>query len=148
MTQKTVSENKSKVREFYAKVWNRHDKGTIPELLHPEIVFRGSLGEVKHGHDGFIDYLDSVHAALDDYRCTINDIVAEGDKVFAKMTFEGRHRARLMNVEATGRWVSWAGAALFDFNDGKIAQLWVLGDLLALKIQLADPNPRSQSTPS
>ena len=59
-----MSENKSKVREFYAKVWNCYDKGAIPGLLHPEIVFRGSLGEVKHGHGGFIDYLDSVHTAL------------------------------------------------------------------------------------
>ena len=143
-----MSENKSKVREFYAKVWNCHEKGAIPELLHPEIVFRGSLGEVKHGHGGFIDYLDSVHAALEDYRCTINDMVAEGDKVFAKMTFEGRHRARLMSVEATGRWVSWAGAALFNFDDGRIAQLWVLGDLLALKTQLANTDRHNQSTPS
>jgi predicted ester cyclase len=143
-----VIENKNKVRDFYATVWNRHDKGAIPGLLHPEIVFRGSLGDEKHGHDGFTDYLDSVHAALDDYRCTIDDMLAEGDKVFAKMTFEGRHRAQLMNIEATGRWVSWAGAALFHFKGGMIAQLWVLGDLLSLKTQLADPDRRNTPTSS
>ena len=55
-------------------------------VLHEDFTFRGSLGQEKHGHDGFAEYVDMIHNALADYRCTIEELVAEGENVFAKMT--------------------------------------------------------------
>jgi predicted ester cyclase len=52
------------------------------------------------------------------------------------MVFSGRHRAPLLGVPATGRQVSWAGAAFFTIADARIASLWVLGDIEGLKRQL------------
>ena len=57
-------------------------------------------------------------------------------KAFAKMLFSGVHRAEFLSYARTQRRVEWAGAALFTFRDGKIADLWVLGDMHHLLQQL------------
>ena len=124
------------VRRFYEDVWNTKGKEAIPEILHESIQFRGSLGAEKNGRSEFIEYLDSVHSALKDYECVIIEIVCEPSKAFAKMKFTGIHQGAFMGFRPTGRRVTWDGAALFHFKEGKIFKLWVLGDLVSLKAQL------------
>lgn len=128
--------HKDQVRRFYEVLWDAHDKAAIPSVLHENFTFRGSLGQEKRGHDGFAEYLDMVHDALGEYRCIIEELVAEGDKVFAKMLFTGIHRGHFLGYAPTQKQVSWAGSALFTLTDGLIADVWVLGDLPALKAQL------------
>jgi predicted ester cyclase len=77
-----------------------------------------------------------VHKALGDYRCIIEELVAEGNKVFAKMTFTGIHRDRFMDYSPTQKRVSWNGCALFTFESELIKNVWVLGDLKNLEEQL------------
>ena len=132
-----MSREPDQVRKFYGLVWNRYAKDSIPEILHDQITFRGSLGEEKTGHAGFIEYLDMVHRALGDYRCTIEELVSEPPKVFVRMKFSGIHKGEFLGYPPTGRRVAWSGAALFTFADGKIIDLWVLGDLKSLEHQLA-----------
>lgn len=129
------------VASFYADVWNRHDKSAIPRLLQPDFTFRGSLGQTKTGHAEFADYVDFVHRALGDYRCDILDLVAEGHQCFARMRFSGTHRGDFFSFMPTGKPVEWAGAALFTFRDGLVADLWVLGDVHGL-LQLLERNSR------
>ena len=81
--------------------------------------------------------MDGVHASLADYRCDILDMVEEGPKLVARMRFHGVHRGPLLAYPATGRRVEWAGSAHFTFADGRIADLWVLGDLYDLLRQIA-----------
>ena len=132
-----MSKRKDQVRRFYAVLWNAHDKQAIPSVLHEDVTFRGSLGQEKRGHDGFAEYVDMVHHALGEYRCIIEELVAEGDKVFAKMRFTGIHRNEFMGYAATGKPVSWHGCALFTFEGDLIRDIWVLGDLRSLQDQLA-----------
>ena len=127
---------KEQVIKFYEVIWNEHDKSAVPEVLHESFKFRGSLGSEKKGHAGFIEYLDMVHRALGDYRCEIKEMVSEQSKVFAKMRFSGIHKGEFMGVKATGRRLTWEGAALFHFSNGKVASLWVLGDIESLRSQL------------
>ena len=79
-----------------------------------------------------------VHKALGDYKCIIETLVAEDDKVFARMTFTGIHRNDFMGYAPTQQRVTWNGAALFSFSDGLIADVWVLGDLKTLEMQLIE----------
>jgi predicted ester cyclase len=124
------------VQAFYDQVWNRRDKAAIADLLHPDCTFRGSLGPTMTGHAPFAAYVASVTEALGDYRCTILDLVVEGERAFARMQFEGIHRGPFLGFAPTGRRVDWLGAALFTLKGDKIADLWVLGDLDGLREQL------------
>ena len=131
-----VSEPHRLVRAFYEDIWNRYDKSVIPVLLDSGFSFRGSFGQLHHGHAGFAEYVDFVHTALGNYRCDIQEIIAEGSKAFARMLFSGIHRGEFLNYSPTFKRVEWAGAAVFSFGGGKITDLWVLGDLHGLMQQL------------
>ncbi len=121
---------------FYHEVWNNADEHAAREILDENFRFRGSLGPEKRGQDGFISYMRSIHEALRNYRCIIEDIVTTETRVTARMTFKGTHQAKFFDVEATGREIMWAGAAFFTIVDGRILELWVLGDIDSVKQQL------------
>jgi steroid delta-isomerase-like uncharacterized protein len=125
------------VRRFYEEIWNRGDLATVPEICDRHLEFRGSLGDTKHGHAGFIDYVRYVRGALDDYRCHIEETVTEDNRIFAKMSFVGTHRGEFLGFAPTGKTLTWAGAALFTIKDKRIAELWVLGDVHGLIEQLS-----------
>jgi predicted ester cyclase len=133
----TETAQKQVVRRFYEDVGNRHDLTRLGEIVEPDFSFRGSLGSELTGHVAFAAYVDAVHASLADYRCDIVDLVGEGEKVVARMRFHGLHRGPLLGFAPTGRRVEWTGSAHFTFADGKIADLWVLGDLFGLMRQLS-----------
>jgi steroid delta-isomerase-like uncharacterized protein len=131
-----LDRHKRLVRRFYDEIWNHADLSAVPEILAPDVTFRGSLGSATVGLRAFVQYVRSVTGALDDYRCDIADLVAEADRVVARMTFSGIHRGPLLGVPASGRRVSWDGAAFFTIADGRVVDLWVLGDLAGLRAQL------------
>jgi predicted ester cyclase len=133
---KALSRQKDFVRAFYQELWNRADKRWIPELTHPDVTFRGSLGPELKGHAALADYVDQVTDALGDYTCEIVDMVEEGEKLVARLLFSGRHRGIFLGFQPTGERVGWAGSAHFTFRDGRIADLWVLGDIHGLIGQL------------
>ena len=127
------------VERFYYEVWNWADEAAAREILHADFRFRGSLGPEHRGPDGFIAYLRSIHAALANYTCTIDDLIATVDRAAARMTFAGVHRDRFFSVEATGREIRWSGAAFFTTDGRQITTLWVLGDVDSVRQQLNAP---------
>ncbi|MDF2628422.1 MAG: hypothetical protein K0R39_2253 [Symbiobacteriaceae bacterium] len=120
------------VGAFYERIWNTGDLTAVPQLLAEGFTFRGSLGSVMTGREAFIAYVLGVRTALANYRCDILTCVAEGDRAFAQMRFSGTHVAPFRGWPPTGKPVQWLGAALFRFEGGQIADLWVLGDLAGL----------------
>ncbi|MGI9383485.1 MAG: ester cyclase [Methyloligellaceae bacterium] len=131
-----TADPKTLVERFYAEVWNQADEAVAHEILHPSLSFKASLGPVRTGPDGFIAYLRSVHAALDGFRCIIEELIATEDRAAARMTFVGTHRAEFFGVAATGRQITWSGGAFFRVDGGQIAEIWILGDIDAVKSQL------------
>lgn len=127
---------KGLVVEFYERIWNQKDLQAIGLLMSPSVRFRGSLGNEARGHKAFQEYVIDVLSALKPYRCLIADMLAEENRVFARMTFEGRHVGHFQGYMPTNAWLKWSGCALFSFENQRITELWVLGDLYALHQQL------------
>lgn len=126
------------VRAFYADIWEAGRLDRIGILMRADVTFRGSLGPTLRGHDAFAGYVRQVRAALDGYRCEILTLVEAEAGAAARMRFSGLHSGGpLLGVPPTGRGVVWEGAAFFDCAHGLIRDLWVLGDLDALRAQLA-----------
>ena len=126
------------VRRFYDDLWNGFDKGLIPQLLTADVTFRGSLGRHAVGHDAFGDYMDLVLDAFPDFRNIIDELIVDavGNSAFARLTYRGTHRGALFGVAPTGQVIEYEGAARFEIRDGRIADIWVLGDLHGLMRQL------------
>ena len=129
------------VERFYSVVWNEADEAVARQILDPDFRFRGSLGPELRGPSGFIVYLRALHAALENFTCNVEDLVIMGNRAAARMRFHGKHRGPLFGVAATGRDIVWSGAAFFTMRDDRIAELWVLGDIDAVKRQLMPDHP-------
>ncbi len=128
------------IERFYGRVWNEWDGDVAREILSPDIVFRGSLGVDVRGHDGFLGYVALIRAAFPDFHNKIEEIIAEDAHAAARLTYSGTHKGELFWTPATGRAITYAGAAFFRFSDGKIAEIWVLGDRMALMEQINGPD--------
>jgi len=111
------------VRKFYSEIWDKKNFEEISNVLHTDFSFRGSLGQEKYGHQGFREYVSFVHSGLSNYKCTIEELVIQPEKAFAKMIFTGVHASGFMGYPATNKQVSWAGAALFTFMGQKVSAL-------------------------
>lgn len=128
--------NKALVRRYYEDLWNRWDLAVADEIIAPDIAFRGSLGIAVEGREGFKRYVATVRAAFPDFHNRMDDLIAEGDKVVARLTYTGTHQGELFGIAPTGRRVTYAGIAVFRIAAGKITEGWVLGDTLGLLRQL------------
>jgi predicted ester cyclase len=89
-----------------------------------------------HGLEDFKGYVRSVRAAFPDFHNTIQDLIAEGDRVVARLTYRGTHGGELFGIAPTGRHVVYTGIAIFRLTGGKIVDGWVLGDALGLMQQM------------
>lgn len=134
------------VERFYAVVWDQADEAAARDILTSDFRFHGSLGPELRGPDGFIAYLRAVHAALEDFTCTIEELIATDDRVAARMSFHGGHVGTMFGIAPTGRDIRWSGAAFFKMHNGAIAELWVLGDIDAVRRQLAPDRPAETFT--
>ena len=129
------------VERFYHQVWNTADEAEARKILSSDFRFRASLGPELRGPGGFIAYLRSVHAALENFTCTIEELITTADRAAARMSFRGIHRGKLFGIDATGRDIRWNGAAFFKVSGEHITELWVLGDIEAVRRQLTPERP-------
>jgi steroid delta-isomerase-like uncharacterized protein len=127
---------KDLVRRYYEEIWNRWDFALADELIAESVVFRGSLGVSVQGREGFKEYMQTVRRAFPDFHNRIEQLLAEDDRVAARLTYTGTHKGELFGIGATGRRVSYDGVALFRIANGRIAEGWVLGDVHGLVQQL------------
>ncbi|WP_373087522.1 ester cyclase [Sneathiella sp.] len=126
------------IERFYHEVWNQKDEACAREILHADFDFRGSLGPVRTGPEGFIKYMRELWEGLPDFRCDIEEVIDAGSSAAAKMTFSGTHQGVFYGTPGTGRVITWAGGAFFKGDGHQITALWVLGDIDAIKRQLGD----------
>ena len=89
------------------------------------------------GPQALKDYAyDPWFAAFPDAQATIEDLIAEGDKVVTRSTLRGTHRGEFMGIAPTGKHVTFTGIAIFRIEEGKIAEGWNNFDVLGLMQQL------------
>jgi predicted ester cyclase len=129
--------NRATVRAFYADLWEQGDLGCLPALMHEDVAFQGTFGQVMRGRDAFGAYVRSVRGAFSVYRCELRDLLAEADRVAARVGFSGQHDAGpFLEVPPTGRRLAWEGVGFFTLDQARIRHLWVMGDMLGLMGQL------------
>jgi steroid delta-isomerase-like uncharacterized protein len=131
-----ADDHRALVRRYYEELWNRWDLALVDVLLADDLAFRGSLGVQVQGRAGFRRYVELVRSAFPDFHNTVEELLVDGDRVAARLTYRGTHRGPLFGLAPSGRAVRYAGLALFQIRDGRIADGWVLGDTLGLLRQL------------
>jgi steroid delta-isomerase-like uncharacterized protein len=86
--------------------------------------------------DGHRQYSEVMMTAFPDLERTIEDLVAEGDKVVARWTAKGTNTGDFNGMPATGKYATSSGITIFRIADGRIVEEWSESDLLGLMQQL------------
>ncbi len=120
------------VRLFYDELWNRKNLEISDQILHEQVNFRGSLGQEMVGSAKVRDYVVSVTNSLANYKCEIQELIAEKEKAAVKVLFSGIHVQHFLGYEPTGKLVQWQGATFMKCNSAVLTEIWVLGDLQGL----------------
>jgi steroid delta-isomerase-like uncharacterized protein len=143
----SVASNKILIERYYHELWNRWDLGIVEDIVARDVRFHGSLGVAVEGVEGFRRYVQLVRDAFPDFHNTIEDLVAENDRVAARLRYTGTHAGPLFGIAPTGTRIEYAGLALFHIKDDRVASGFVLGDLNGLMRQLGLDTITAQRRP-
>jgi steroid delta-isomerase-like uncharacterized protein len=131
-----MKNNKLLVESYYENLWNKKDKTYIDKVLSDDIIFRSSLGTQTHGKKEFEEYFDMITQALSTLYHSVESVLVDQDQVVVRVVYNGKHTGKLLHYEPTNKRVQYYGASFFTIENGKITQVWVLGDLVTLYKQL------------
>jgi steroid delta-isomerase-like uncharacterized protein len=133
--------NKATVRSYFERAINQNDLAWLEQIIGPEF---GSNHLGGPGDSGGLTGPARARAAIEHWRrafpdihYAVEDLLAEGDRVVARVTFQGTHRGEFLGVPATGRVVTVSGVELAVLAGGQIvAAGWQFHDELGLLRQL------------
>jgi predicted ester cyclase len=117
-------ENKETVRRLMEDVLGQGRLTLLAKLVAAEYVGHFPLGD-HYGPGGFQIEVASYRAAFPDLTVTLDDLLADGDKVVRRFTLRGTHRRPLLGVEASGRPVLLRGIAIDRLAGGRLVESWV-----------------------
>ena len=108
----------------------------IDEVVEPDVLIRTPLPVQATGAQALKEVFARLHRAFPDLHVTVEDVVADGDKVVSRNSVTGTHQGEYMGLPATGRPVAYNEIFIFRFVDGRIAETWGVVDVLAQMKQL------------
>jgi len=135
----SVEEHKALVRRWFEEA-NKGEAAfmaAMDELFATNIVHHGGGGEEIHGLKDFKQWFSAMFfSALSDFHATIEAIVAEGDKVVARVTWSGINTGEFKGISPTNKKVMDWEVLIARIVDGKIAEIWARADTLGEMQQL------------
>jgi steroid delta-isomerase-like uncharacterized protein len=129
----SAKENKAIVRRWNEAI-NTRDVKVLDELASSNYVLHTPGG--ARGLEDLKRSMPTARSAFPDVRITIEDEVAEGDKVVVRYTIRGTHKGEFMGIAPTGKLVTWTGTSIYRIENGRIAEDWFNHDNLGMMQQL------------
>src|SRR6266545_3887058 len=143
----SLDEHKAILRASYEVVFNQHQVERAEEFYAPDYLDHGAVPGQAPGLEGAKQKWAAYIAAVPDLRVTIQELVAEGDKVAMRWTGEGTHQGELLGIPPTGKHFRLGGMSIYRLAEGKIAEQREEWDKLNLMQQLGVVRTPGQGTP-
>lgn len=131
----STEDNKATVRRFRDAL-NAGDVGAAMSVFAQDAVIHLSGAPGPLNPEAFKQFGGAFLAAFPDGEATVEDVIAEGDKVVSRLTFRGTHTADLMGMPPTGQTVAVSELTIDRIADGRIVESWRLFDQAAMMRQL------------
>ncbi len=132
----TPEKNKTLLHHFWEKVFNGRKLEIIDELFASDWMYHGIGGQELNGPEELKQFLTIYFNAFPNIHATIEDIIAEGDKVVTRVTVQGTHKADLMGIAPTGKKIKCSVICISRIQNGKIAEDWEIIDFFGMLQQL------------
>ncbi len=131
----SLEDNKAVVRRYLEDGWGKGDLMVLDELIAP-VAVHPYYREYPAGAEGFKEAIAGPRRTLPDLHITVDDLVAEGDRVVARYIWDGTDLGGWPGMPPTGKRVKTTGVDIYRVIDGKIVECWTVLDELALRQQL------------
>ena len=143
----STEENKAIVRRWFDEVLSRGDMDALDSICaecHPQFaVVRGVMEPAPLGMSGLKNLITSLRSAFPDLQATVEDQIAEGDKVVTRVTIRGTQEGEIFGMPATGKSFTIPGVSIWEVRGNLLIQEWVSWDALGMMQQLgAIPVPQ------
>ena len=131
----TTEENKAIARRFFEAL-GANDQAALNELLAPDFVAHHSATPGPLNREALLQGISMVSVAFSDNYYTIEDQIAEGDRVATRVTWRATHTGDFQGYSPTGKQIEVSGIAIERHKDGKIVERWLNYDQLGVMQQL------------
>jgi steroid delta-isomerase-like uncharacterized protein len=130
--------NKTLARRFFEEVFGKGKLNVLDEIIAKDHVNSGpgTPPELAPGLEGTKQLVTMYRNAFPDLRFTIDEQLAEGDKVVTRWTAHGTHQGELAGIPATGKSSTVTGIVVDRIANGKIAETWGIFDQFGMMQQL------------
>ena len=130
--------NKTVARRFFEEVFSKGNFNVLDEMIATDHVNSGpgTISGLPAGPEGTKQLVTVYRNAFPDLRFTIDEQIAEGDKVVTRWTALGTHQGELAGIPATGKSSTVTGIAVDRIVNGKIAESWGIFDQFGMMQQL------------
>ena len=132
----SVEENKAQTRRAIEEFWNQGKMELLDEFFAPNYVNHDPTHPDVSDLEGYKQWAITSRNAFPDLNVTIDDLIAEGDKVVTRWTLRGTHKGELGKIPATGNQVTITGITISRIVDGKNVESWWSSDDLGFLQQL------------
>ena len=132
----STEQNKTLIRRYTA-LMNQHNLDAAFANLSPDFQTHNIPPTgMPGGIEATKQFFTMLFTAFSDFEATLEDIIAEGDRVVIRMTGRGTHTGEFMGVQPTGKQVAWRFITIYRIADGKLAEVWSEADQLGMMQQL------------
>ena len=132
-------ENKVLMARWFEEVWNKGRADAVDEMLAADGIVHGLSAEAGvplRGPAGFKPFHETFRGAFPEIQVTVEDMIAEGDKVAARCSVRGTHAGDNLGIAATNAAVEFHGMSIIRIADGKIVEAWNTYDFLTMNQQI------------
>jgi steroid delta-isomerase-like uncharacterized protein len=138
-----TEQDKALIRRFIEEIFNQGNLSLADEILAPNFVEHEQLPPgIPNDREGVKVLAGMLRSAFPDFKATIEDILADGDKVVIRMTWTGTHKDEFMGLPATGKRMSIGVIDIIRVVNGKGIEHWGQMDAMGMMQQLgAVPAP-------
>jgi steroid delta-isomerase-like uncharacterized protein len=130
-----LERNKALVRRFIDEIFLKRDFSAVDELLTEDFTPH-TWGPMPPGRDGLKEAIGRVSAGVSDARMTVEDVIAEGDRVAVRLTSSATHTGEFMGMPPSGERYEIGEIHIFRVTDGRVAEHWHQADFLGMMRQL------------
>jgi steroid delta-isomerase-like uncharacterized protein len=136
-----TQDNRTIVRRFIEEAINQGQIDSAAQFAWEDVVEQVPFPGQGPGLEGLKDVLRGMRAGFPDLRFSVEEQIAEGDKVVTRFEWTGTHRGEFLGVAATGRSVKVWGVVIDRLQSGRIKETRIIMDTLGLMMQLGVFSP-------
>ena len=132
----STEENRAVFRRYVEEVFNKGNLDLADEVFATYVAHQPDGHAEERGPENVKRFVREFREAFPDGHSTVEDQIAEGDRVVTRWRMRGTHEGEFRGIEPTGNKLDITGIGIFRFSDGKVVESWDNFDQLGMMQQL------------